>query len=38
MINDVILKKLNVNHGIENYDFEFGVISVIIFIQEAFPV
>ena len=30
--------KLKANHGIENYLFEFGVISVIILIQEAFPV
>ena len=27
--------KLKVNHGIENYDIEYGIISVIILIQEA---
>ena len=28
MIDDVIEMKLNVYHGIENYDFENGVVSI----------
>ena len=33
MINDVLKMKLKVNLGIENYDFDNGVVAVIILIR-----